>query len=192
MNARPATLRAVHRAVHCATLWAAAALLAAGCAGVPTAKEDATSSGLEYVRVGDLAIAGQPTEAQLDEIAALGYRTVVTLRAPDEIPWDEKAAVTRRGMRFMQVPVKAETVEVGTLARIQVLIDPEQSGNPGPVFFHCNSGNRCALVWAMLEAGERPDAEIIDIARRAGLKAGEVPRLEAYLKQHAEGLGRLK
>jgi len=184
MNARSAALRAL--------LCGSAALLAAGCAGVPAARDDATSSGLEFVRVGDLAIAGQPTEAQLDEIAALGYRTVVTLRAPDEIPWDEKAAVTSRGMRFMQVPVKAETVEVGTLARIQVLIDPEQGGNPGPVFFHCSSGNRSALVWAMLEAGDRPDAEIIEIARRAGLREQDVPRLEKYLKQHAEGSARLK
>jgi len=170
---------------------AAVALVAAGCAGAPRARDDATASGLGFVRVGDVAIAGQPTEAQLDEIAALGYRTVLTLRAPDEIPWDEKAAVTSRGLRFAQVPVQAETIEVGTLARIQVLLDPDQGGLPQPVFFHCNSGNRCALVWGMLEAGERPDDEIIDVARRAGLKEREVPRLEKYLEQHAQGRTRL-
>jgi uncharacterized protein (TIGR01244 family) len=175
-----------------AAILAIIALAAAGCAGAPSAKEGRTASGLELLRVGDLAIAGQPTEAQLDEIAALGYRTVVSVRARDEIAWDEKAAVTSRGMRFAQVPVRPETVEVGTLARIQVLIDPEQSGLDGPVLLHCGSGNRAALVWAMLAAGERPDAEIIDIARRAGLREQEVPRLEAYLKSHAEGTARLK
>lgn len=170
----------------------ALALLAAGCAGAPAPRESTTESGLRHVRVGEIAIAGQPTEAQLDEIAALGYRSVISIRAPDEISWDEKAAVTSRGMRFGQVPVRPDLIDVGTLARIRALLDPEQGGLPGPVFFHCASGNRVSLVWGMLEAGERPDAEIVEIARQSGLKDDQVPRLEKYLAEHEAASARLE
>ena len=64
--------------------------------------------------------------------------------------------------------------------------------SPKPVLLHCASGNRAALVWGMLEAGKRPDEEIIQIATDAGLKKKYLPRLESYLVNYAAGKGRLR
>ncbi len=160
---------------------------ASGCAGSPP-REAVTPSGFKMLRVGDLAIAGQPSAPQLGEIVKAGYKTVITVRKPDEIDWNEAAEVTSRGMRFGQIPSAPETIEVSLLSRVRSMI--EQS--PKPVLLHCSSGNRAAIVWGMLEAGKRPDEEILQIAEDAGLKEQYRPLLVDYLNKHSEGKGRLR
>ena len=140
------------------------------------------------LRVGDIAIAGQPSPEQLAEVEAAGYRTVINIRSPEEIDWNEGARVGDTGMRYVQVPITPQTIEVGVLARLRTLIDD----SPKPILFHCASGNRVSLVWGMLEAGNRSEEEILEIAREGGLKSKYEPMLREYLEQHAAGGGRLR
>ena len=168
-------------------LLSALLLAAIGCAGA-TPREESTPSGFSMVRVGDIAISGQPSAPQLGEIKNAGFQTIITVRRSDEIDWNEAAEVTSRGLRFGQFPSSPETIEVSLLARIRSMIE----SSPKPVLLHCASGNRASIVWGMLEAGKRPDAEILEIAESAGLKAKYRPLLEDYLEKHARGEGRLR
>ncbi len=163
-------------------------LFVTGCALGGGPRDESTPSGFRTVRVGNIALAGQPSPEQIGELGAMGYRTVVTLRASSEIAWDEGRAASQHSLRFAQVPVRIEAVEVGVLARVRSILEH----SPGPVLLHCASGNCAALVWAMLEAGKRPDDEIIATARRAGLSSAQVPKLQDYLADHAAGKGRLR
>lgn len=160
----------------------------AGCALGSGSRTRTIGGSYEVVRVGHISLAGQPNATDLADIADAGYRTVLTLRAEDEISWDEMAAVNAAGMRFARVPLKPETIEVGVLTRIRSIIEM----SPKPVLIHCSSGNRSALVWGMLEAGERSDEEILRIAREAGMKERDAPILEEHLARVAAGTSRMR
>ena len=91
-------------------------------------------------------------------------------------------------MRFGHFPMSVGSVEVGLLARIRSVIEM----SPSPVLLHCGSANRAALVWGMLEAGNRSSDEIRKIAQRAGLRGSAVGVLDEYLRKHDAGEGRLR
>jgi uncharacterized protein (TIGR01244 family) len=167
----------------------AALLLAvgAGCIGA-TPRDETTDSGYRAIRAGKVAIGGQPSAEQLAELRSRGYRTVISFRDAVETPWDEGAAATRAGLRFARVPAGEGAIAVDLLARTRVLIDDSD----GPVLLHCAAGDRAALIWGMLEAGERPDAEILATAGRAGLLPEQRTRLEEYLHAHAARETRLR
>ena len=49
---------------------------------------------------------GQPTPAQLAELAHQGVRTVINLRTPDEpMEYDEAAEATRLGLQYVALPI---------------------------------------------------------------------------------------
>jgi uncharacterized protein (TIGR01244 family) len=162
-------------------------LLLIGCAGA-SPREVTTADGFRMLDVGGVAIAGQPSPDQLAELSRQGYRTVIDIRRPGEIDWDEARVVGEASMRYARVPITPQTIEVGVLDRLRTLLDD----SPRPILFHCGSGNRAALVWGILEAGERPKEEILEIARRAGLKAGLEPMLESWIDRQEAGAGRLR
>jgi uncharacterized protein (TIGR01244 family) len=62
------------------------------------------------VRTGDLYIAGQPSEAGLQQLQTSGVTTVVNLRTNHEmdnrevVPFDEAAAVKSLGMDYVHIP----------------------------------------------------------------------------------------
>jgi len=68
-------------------------------------------SGIHKVRVVDesLCTSGQPTVAQLQEIAAAGFATVVNLALHDDPRYslpDEAGTVRSLGMRYVHIPVQ--------------------------------------------------------------------------------------
>jgi len=117
----------------------------------------------------DLASGGQPTESGLPWLDALGFRTIIDLRAPSEGTAAEEAAVRAAGLRYVSVPVTPETFgreDVEAVAK--VLAEPRT----GPTLLHCVSGNRAAGLWAALQVREgRPFAEAEAEGRKAGLQS---------------------
>ena len=159
----------------------------AGCLGGGV-REEQTPRGFSVLRVGEVGLAGQPSKQDLADLSAAGYQTVISLRQPGEIDWNEQTAVNESGMRFGHFPMSVGSVEVGLLARIRSVIEM----SPSPVLLHCGSANRAALVWGMLEAGNRSSDEIRKIAQRAGLRGSAVGVLDEYLRKHDAGEGRLR
>ncbi len=125
-----------------------------------------------------LISAGQPTEEQLRQAAAAGYRSVIDLRPPaEDHGFDEPAIAAGLGLRYVNVPVTLDTLDAATVERFrEVFAKAEQ-----PVLLHCASANRTgALYYAHLVLDQKIEPEeALKRARAAGLKA---PPLEEKVK----------
>jgi protein tyrosine phosphatase (PTP) superfamily phosphohydrolase (DUF442 family) len=116
---------------------------------------------------------GQPTADQLKALKAAGGAIVLDIRDPMESrPVDEPAVVRGLGMEYVNIPVKAGSLNDATLGRILAVL---RSAGERTVFFHCGSGGRVggALIpYFILDQGmEEQDA--IEHAMRVGLRNAE-------------------
>lgn len=99
-------------------------------------------------RDGNVWLASQPNEADLDAWAAAGAKLVINSRTPEEtasLPFDMQAAVESRGMRYVELPIGgaygANPVLTPQLTQLLQSTD-------GPVVMHCRSGTRSAHLYA--------------------------------------------
>ena len=99
-----------------------------------------------------LATSGQPTEAQMSEIAAAGYKVVVNLALPasDNALKDEAATVRALGMDYHNIPVVWEAPQLSDFEQFVPLMD-SLSGQK--VFVHCVANYRVSMFMALY--GER-------------------------------------
>jgi protein tyrosine phosphatase (PTP) superfamily phosphohydrolase (DUF442 family) len=116
---------------------------------------------------------GQPTADQLKALKAAGGDMVLDLRDPMEPrPVDEAALVRELGMEYVNIPVRAGSLDDKTLEHILAVL--RRAGNR-IVFFHCGSGSRVggALIpYFILDQGmEEEDA--VGQAMRVGLRSAE-------------------
>jgi len=127
-----------------------------------------------------LLTGGQPSAAQLEAIAAAGYRTVIDLRPEGEpgAPPDEPERVAALGLRYVRIPVAgAGDLTADNARALDALLDQEAVY---PVVIHCGSGNRVGALLALHAAkleGAAPEA-----ALALGLDAG-LTRLEPAVRE---------
>lgn len=120
---------------------------------------------------------GQPTEAQLETLAEMGYGIVVNMRGPTEAGSTDPAAVEALGMTYVSIPVTgaADVSEENARRLGEILNQADQ-----PVLLHCASSNRVGALLA-LEAyyvdGVSPE-EALALGKEAGLT-----RLEPVVKK---------
>jgi protein tyrosine phosphatase (PTP) superfamily phosphohydrolase (DUF442 family) len=117
---------------------------------------------------------GQPNAAQLRALQAGGGDIVLDIRDPMEPRLvDEQTLVRELGMEYVNIPVRAGSLDDGTLERILTVL---RGAGDRTVFFHCGSGNRVggALIpYFILDQGmEEQDA--VDQAMRVGLRSAEI------------------
>lgn len=94
-----------------------------------------------------LAVAAQPSDADIAAARAAGYRTVVNFRAPGEPGYvDERAAVEAAGMRYVAIPVQGHGATAEHAAALDAVLGASDSG---PVLMHCRSGTRATMVWTL-------------------------------------------
>ena len=95
-----------------------------------------------------ITTAGQPSAAQFATAAAAGYKSVIDLRTPAESRGleDEKAAVEKLGMTYINLPVDgAGGVSYANAAALDELLGKAAH----PVLIHCSSGNRAGALLAL-------------------------------------------
>lgn len=117
---------------------------------------------------------GQPSAAQLRAFQEAGGGTVLDVRDPMEPrPVDEPALARELGLEYVNIPVRAGSLDDLTLDRILTVL---RTSGSRTVLFHCGSGNRVggALIpYFMLDQGmEEEDA--VDQAMRVGLRSAEM------------------
>jgi protein tyrosine phosphatase (PTP) superfamily phosphohydrolase (DUF442 family) len=117
---------------------------------------------------------GQPNAVQLRALKDAGGEIVLDIRDPMEPRLvDEPALVRELGMEYVNIPVRAGSLDDATLDRILAVL---RAAGERTVFFHCGSGNRVggALIpYFMLDhAMEEEDA--VDQAMRVGLRSAEI------------------
>jgi uncharacterized protein (TIGR01244 family) len=123
-----------------------------------------------------LATAGKPSPAVLPSLKTLGFKTVVDLRTEKEGTREEEAAVKAAGLRYVWVPITAESFSLEDVRAVaSVLDDPEA----GPILLHCTSANRVGAVWAVLQARKGKSLEEAEAeGRMVGLRAPQL--VEAF------------
>jgi uncharacterized protein (TIGR01244 family) len=131
------------------------------------------------------AVSPQIMLEDLPAIKAAGFTTVIDNRPDAEIPaalhaTHMRAAAEALGLEFVENQVisgglTAENVEkqAATLAAAK-----------GPVFAYCASGNRCSIVWALVNAGKRPTDELINVPAQYGYN---LEHLRAQIEARAKG-----
>lgn len=130
------------------------------------------------------AVSPQIDLSDLPAIKAAGFTTVIDNRPDAEIPphlhtAPMRAAAEALGLRFVANPVigGALTMENVT-TQAQAVADAG-----GPVFAYCASGNRCSVVWALMNAKDRPADELIGIPAQYGYNLGHLrDQIEALAK----------
>ncbi len=120
--------------------------------------------------VSGYAVSPQLAPADMRELAALGYRTVICNRPDSEVPVELSAEAMRdaaeaAGLIFVLNPVETRAAAAGDAAENQARAIDE---NPGPVLAYCASGTRSAIVWALGNPTGMSADEIVGAAARAG------------------------
>ena len=150
---------------------------AATSTGVPEKVEPAVIPAYRLIRPG-LATAGQPTPEALKGLREMGFRTVVNLRSEKEGPADERALVEAQGLRYVSIPVTADTFSLADIDAVEKILDDPSAA---PVLLHCASSNRVGGAWAVIQARKGKTLEEAEAAgRAAGLHS---PQMEAAVRR---------
>ena len=116
---------------------------------------------------------GQPTAEQLKALKAAGGDIVLDLRDPMEPrPVDEATLVRQLGMEYVNVPVRAGSLDDASLERVLAVL---RSAGDRTVFFHCGSGSRVggALIPHFILDHGMEEQDAVDQAMRVGLRSAE-------------------
>jgi uncharacterized protein (TIGR01244 family) len=135
-------------------------------AEIPAEVDKAAIPNYRVTRPG-LATAGQPSPEALGRLREMGFKTVINLRTEKEGGKAEEDAVVAQGLRYVWVPMTADTFSAADVDAVaKVLADP----GAGPILLHCSSANRVGGVWTVLEARKgRPLEEAEAEGRAVGL-----------------------
>ena len=160
---------------------------------VPAPLESRTLEGVQpYTRVGNLILAGQPTQAALATMHEEGLSTVLDFRtAGEQRGFAEPAAIEELGMTYIPLgfgPGVPLSDQVFDEARA-VFADFRTSDTNGDLLVHCGSSNRVGAVWLasrVLDEGVNWDEALAE-ARSAGLRS---PQLVTAAEEYVLGAGK--
>ncbi len=108
----------------------------------------------------------------------MGFRTVVNLRTEKEGAAEERAVVEAQGLRYVSVPMTADTFSLADVEAVEKVLDDPSAG---PVLLHCASSNRVGATWAVIQARKGKSLEEAEAAgREAGLHS---PQMEAAVRR---------
>lgn len=174
-----------------AVVAAAATATATAPSASPSAQEalaPATCGSIQQLHaIGGVLLAGQPSEADLKVAREDGIKTIVSLRKPAEVPWDEGAAARGLGLEFHQVPFQSpEELTDKAFEELRALL---RDTSKRPLLLHCGSANRVGAVWLahrVLDDGVTFEAALAE-ARTVGLRS---EALLARARAYIEGAGK--
>ena len=121
----------------------------------------------------DYAVSPQIDPADLPAIKAAGYMTVINNRPDAEIaaPLQDRAmraAAEALGLTFITNPVISGGLTPENVVAQRAAVAAAAAAAKGPVFAYCASGNRCSIVWALMNAGSQPADDLIAVPARFG------------------------
>lgn len=134
-------------------------------------------------------VGGQPTAAELRDLAGKGFKSIVNLRCAGEAeqplsPEKEGTEVSKLRMRYLHLPVSPTAMQNGQVDQFRKQV----AGLPGPVFVHCHSGKRAGAFVMMgnaVQAGWSGE-KTLATAAQMGFQC-DVPALKAFVKGYVDG-----
>lgn len=96
----------------------------------------------------ELAIAGQITPQELQQIAQEGFKSVLNLRSPDEDGFliGEQEQAEALGLHYGNIPIKLEAFNDEIATRVFRVMNESL---PKPILVHCSSAKRAAALVLM-------------------------------------------
>jgi uncharacterized protein (TIGR01244 family) len=127
------------------------------------------------------AVSPQIDPADLPELKAAGFTTIIDNRPDGEIPFDLQAAQMKMAAEALGLTFVTNPLIPGAFTPDNIALQSATlAAAPGPVFAYCASGNRCSIVWAMMNAGQMPTDDLIGIPARFGYRLDHLrPTLDA-------------
>jgi len=121
----------------------------------------------------ELAVGPQVDPADVDTIAALGFRSIIVNRpdgeAPDQPDFASiEAAARRHGLDARHVPVVASAIADSDVDKFSQAM----SELPKPAFAFCRTGTRSTLLWALSNEHSLTPDERMRIAAANGFDLG--------------------
>lgn len=115
------------------------------------------------------AVTPQLDPADMPEVAAQGYTTVIDNRPCAEVPPSHqqdamRAAAEAAGLTFVVLPVTHATLSVALADQQKAALEAAD----GPVLAYCASGTRSTIVWAIGQAGQMDTDAIVQTAAEQG------------------------
>ena len=129
----------------------------------------------------EIAVAPQISVADVAEIVAAGFKSIVCNRpdgeSMDQVAFEEiETAAKAAGLEIVWQPVVSGALTDEDAERFGEIV----STLPKPVLAYCRSGTRCVALWSLSQAKDRSSDEIIKFAAGAGYDLrGLAPRLDA-------------
>ena len=132
----------------------------------------------------EFAIGPQVSAADFDVLADAGYASVLNARPDDELgayltALDAQQLALASGLGYAHSPAENHAIFEPEI------IDPFEQALaelPKPIFAHCKTGTRAAILWALVAARHRPVENVIATLRAAGQ---EFEFLEDELRESA-------
>ncbi len=116
-----------------------------------------------------LAGGGLPSNEGLDWLLEKGYKTLLDLREPSEVQPTFIAEVSKRGLRYLALPVTLESLDSERLERFQKEISQNDAR---PLYFFDNDGARAGALWFIRAMTQEKDKLDISHARREAQELG--------------------
>jgi uncharacterized protein (TIGR01244 family) len=96
-------------------------------------------------------IGSQPAQQDLKEAKALGIRTVIDLRLPEEGYTSNEEITRSNGLAYVNMPVNKTALS----ARHIDELERAMAGTPGPYLLHCATGARAVLILMLSQARQK-------------------------------------
>ena len=135
-----------------------------------------------------LTVGAQPSEAQLQDLKAQGFQSVVNLRTEGEdeqplSPQQEGEKVQSLGLEYLHIPVSPKQMQPAQVDEFR----RELAKLPSPVFVHCKSGMRAgafSMMHMAVENGLTGD-ECINQAMQMGFECDK-PEMKEFVKSYVD------
>lgn len=127
------------------------------------------------------AVSPQIEPSDLPAIKAAGYTTIIDNRPDGEIAEDLHAAAMKTAAEALGLTFVVNPITPGQYPPEVIAAQAAATENArGPVFAYCASGNRCSVIWAMMNAGKMPVDDLVSTPARFGYNLTQWrPMLEA-------------
>jgi uncharacterized protein (TIGR01244 family) len=127
------------------------------------------------------AVSPQIDPTDLPAIKAAGFTTVINNRPDGEIPHDLQNDQMSRTAQALGLTFVTNPLIPGNFTHDNIAVQAAAlAESTGPVFAYCASGNRCSIIWAMVNAGQMPTDDLIGIPARFGYRLDHLrPTLDA-------------
>src|SRR5262249_22844933 len=134
-----------------------------------------------------LAGGSLPSTDGLDWLSEKGYKTLVDLREPGDVQSSFLAEVSRRGLRYISLPIGLTNIDRDHVNRFKFEISLEDAR---PLYFFDTDGNRAGMLWYIHRMTDGKDSYDAEEALRQAGELGLVD--EAFQKAGQKYLDGLK